>query len=604
LKKTIKFELDAQKLYDRALKKSDAEQFVAALDLINRAETARMSEERAPDIKSRKRSYELSCALKLERAEIYFRIGLIDKALLEYFKIYHCPYHQDVYMGIIHGFMRLGLVEQALYYFKKGVAMGALGDADDIDMLQQVVMSEIVLPDNKRPNLQLVSKHEDKLYDIARQMLRRGEDIVAAHLLSKIPEGNDHYVEASCIRALIHLARNEIDLAQECVQGLDDKLDDLLVACTMLQLHHTNQDEQAKSYICQKIEQSGYAQYGECKRIASTMSQIGEDALALKYYERALVTAPYDWETLLLSAIAAYNCGKPTLARDKLVTMTIINNGDYIAQSYCQLIAQAPQRLEYTTNLQEREYNRNIDDIVNLLQMEDEQQAEYILHNDNDDVLRWVFTCGKPTLACEVASVLIHFEYWHDFFIEILLDLEYDLSLRKAILNLYLLRQGSGYKQSYRGINGGLKHEIDININGIINQVVPCIPTKLAKVDKVYTVAYWVVFTALAYMGTLFEDDFCKAVADMVKRLGVRHNELTDVGTLAALMAYIYGKTNPLLVNKVSHDNANAIVYSYDTSKPFGNKKQCLNTFGGNKKLFEQYLAAIRPKTSKIRPKT
>jgi tetratricopeptide (TPR) repeat protein len=76
-------------------------------------------------------------------------------------------------------------------------------------------------------------------------------------------------------------------------------------------------------------------------KIATTLCELKEHALALKYLKLILKQKPYDTNILFLTAIASYNNKLINEAVDIFITLLKLNEKDYAAKYYLKLIRQA-----------------------------------------------------------------------------------------------------------------------------------------------------------------------------------------------------------------------------------------------------------------------
>lgn len=270
-------------------------------------------------------------------ADVYERIGLYGSAVCSlFFALDECHTEEDlpdIYEGLGANFMHLGVENQAAYYYNR------LIDADDTLTEENKYEIAQAFAKDKRDNFHFV--YPPQLADFSKEMeegsrwLKNGDCRRAAAIFSRVPKGNQDYVEAKQLEAVSHLLDGDTDGAEKiCDEILREYPDNPQILATMSAVYlEQDRKDESKALalrLCAQDKVSSETSY----KIATVCCENGLHEEAYKRFVLLEKEMPYDARMLYFKSVAAFHCGKITEAEKCLDKICTVYPDAFVAKYY------------------------------------------------------------------------------------------------------------------------------------------------------------------------------------------------------------------------------------------------------------------------------
>jgi tetratricopeptide (TPR) repeat protein len=520
--KILKMKITPSYYYDKALDKSEHDDFIGCLELLRRAESLTEGE-----------TDDEALAIRLEIADTLGLMGAYEESNRAYYRLTAFDYClDDVYYGLIKNYALLDMPEQAVYYLNYAVDTGILSSDEgfepiDFDLLQKP----------EKPRLKLVKPHDNShTIRLAKQLLGASDTFFARQILEAVPESSEQFREAANYLALIELSDGRYDEGLRLTEKVLGKNETDINALTtrILALNMLGNADRVRAAAVQ-LDGLGITEWPETAKIALCFCQISDAERAHKYLFKSLKTLPYDRDMLLLFAIAAANTGRAAEAKDAMLKLQLIYPRDAVVRYYARAVTShckqkkagadvEPLDLIPDLPLSVRErYTALLESALNAAAT---PAAFYSLCRTQPDLaeaVMWALYSDIPPLQTKLGRVLARSERGLETALAILIDPDYPPIPKKEIFAEVL--------------RGGKARIVQTVINHEIGWFRPSIPKEVK--NKALVGAYWQVYSALAFIERDFDrrlNGWFKRMAEAFGAAGIRSN-ISETAA-AAILAY------------------------------------------------------------------
>jgi tetratricopeptide (TPR) repeat protein len=561
--KMIQFVNSATKLFETALKKSEEEDYLQALDCINRAIDL---------LPLKKRNTSIYYAIILEKADIYTQIDLHDYALLEYYQIIDCKeYRDEIYMGIISCFVRKNMLEHAQYFMSYAIKHKIMVESEDFHMFEFLLNSNIEFAEVSTPK-QLLNLDDKILLDAKREMRVKNHSR-ALNLLDTIKVDSHNFVQARCLESVIHIENYDITQAENSLNKVHKSTVDISVVdmieeaslfylLTRLQVHFLKGELEQVEDLCNIVDKLNIQEYRDCKRVLFNMIAIGHHRLVFKYASKIADIYPYDVENTFVMAMSAFNLELFDVARHKFVELHTINRNNLVVKEYCKIAMQETGKIQYDNPVPKQPFEDYVQMVKDILAIKKGKKSKALL--PHKDIVEWLLYSKEYDLAYNVAIEIVGDKAWVGLVRKYLMSFDGDDYLKILLLHMYLYNNADNY---YRKVNK--VDNINVNINQYLIRLYPICPSILREIDLVFVDVYWLLcvhllfyYTTKPFINKLYKkfEKFAQVFADV-------QDVYSDMGALAACFAYTYGDISI-----------------------FSTHEKCIKVFGADKRLFDKYI--------------
>ncbi|MCL2847315.1 MAG: hypothetical protein FWE13_01005 [Firmicutes bacterium] len=326
--KITKFSIDTDYFFKKALEKSENGDLVGALELLRHLQNNILY----------KPKIDKDVDIRLEIADVFMQMGLINEAFRELLKLSGLDYYLDeVFFGLIKCSTLKENPLHASYYIKLGLEKGYFDDEDDEDSFDLNFLQEMIRPYPKRKFEVLSPQDNSRIVDMAKNLLYSMDTALAREMLTNIPSDSHQYIEAMNYLAVLEISEGRASEGIAlCDKILALKLDDIYAITTKIAGLHYLKRYAERDELIGYLDEFDIDTWADVSKIALMFCQINNSSLAFKYLERCLKFMPYEREFLVLKMLASANLGNKKIAKDTAVLLLNIYPDDSVALYYAK----------------------------------------------------------------------------------------------------------------------------------------------------------------------------------------------------------------------------------------------------------------------------
>jgi len=440
--------------------------------------------------------------------------------------------------GLSQNLYFLNDLEHSLYYLNLFMDKYSDGYYDD----EEEEYIEIAEEDGEYGSFNIVYPPEKRdmgdVVDTAISYMRAGMLIKAENLLSTVPKGNPDYLYARNNMALCRFFLNDFAGVEEyCSEVLAHDPGNVFALCTLTSMSYFLQRTAQTQRLRDRLLGIKTDDLTDLFKIATTLCEIKEHELGLKYLKRLLALKPYDINIMFLTAIAHYNTGDLKSSVNMFLEILRLNERNHAARYYLRLINQISregdavksffQPLEYVCQVP---YGEMLSRIKAIKELTAKKVREQIGDQQFIELCDWAFTLDDFKLHGIVINKLsaVMNERITEFLREKLIDPLIKYKDKELILENFMLK---AVPPSY-----------DVSVGYIIRKLSPIVE-KPKREEKPYYAAYVAAFVKLALY---FPDGSLNAALYRsyreVLQKAMDASRLGSKNLIAAAIAYLSGK--------------------------------------------------------------
>lgn len=541
--KVIKMKNDAEYYYQRGIDKSEAGQYIDAIDSFYSALY------RDPD----------NLWIYSELAFNYLELGLVNEAEKVYYKILALDKRCEIgYLGLIQCFLREDRITNAIYYFEMGKENNALDTEIDFDSYA----SENDEGARPAPKLKVVERDDhSEIVKLAQRMILSGEEDFARQMLEGIPESSNQSNDAKNHLSFLAYVAEDYDRCTKLTEEVLEKDPDNIYALTTAALVAKKLDDDVKvKEFVDRMDGLNASEREDVYRIAMCFLQLGDAVMCEKYFGKLFDDMPYEHDLTLAYAIALYDNGKKAEAKSIMLDLRRIFPEDSVAGYYARFIGEGQIKyIPVATDLPLGEKERRLHRIDEIFAMDnDVDKVVERLYRDEElyDMVLWLFSSSELAAASRIAAFLIQHEDWQPFFRDKLIDPDVPVVLKKEYLLGYL---------RYSDVK-----KFSLVVGDLLQTYNPRIPKCKDNFDM--REAYWTVFATCSFVTRDFSGKINKAykkIVDIMSAPDFKPFKI-DRNVMAAVIAY-WARPH----------------------KIFYDKTECCEIFGCDPKDFDEYMSVL-----------
>ncbi|MCL2062631.1 MAG: hypothetical protein FWH03_08440 [Firmicutes bacterium] len=517
MSKIIHLSTDAEYYYEKAIQKSDANDYVGCLELLRRA---------AQFVKEPYGEDGLS--IRLEIADTYSFMELYEESNREYFKLTAFDYALDeVYYGIVKNFVLMSMPEEAAHFLNFAVDAGILSPEDGFDPPDLGMLTKPVPSDNIR-----LVKSDNGAYalSIAKQLLNGKDTQFARQMLQSVSEKSELYAEAINLLAFIEISEGKTETGLVlCEKALALNPNDIYaLTARIMALDLSGKRAKAAAYL-DELDAIGLEEWPDIAKIALCACQINANETAFKYLAKCMRHAPFDRSIGILYGIAAANEGEIRTAKHKFVQLQIIYPRDaavrYFARKTDMLNGKKanfvlnPELPDEVIQDFSKLLDKQLASITNAVQLNEKMRQDDNFFDAAEWGLYGTESAAFP-YAAKIGGILALSNSGNALVRDILLDPEYPIVPKKEIFTQLL--------------KSGKQRVIALSTGDDIRYFRPA-PPKEIKTPSLLE-AYWRVYSALAFIDMGFDRKLNLWFRKLALALkGVRN---INIDAAAAVLAY------------------------------------------------------------------
>jgi len=441
--------------------------------------------------------------------------------------------------GLSQNLYFLNDLEHSLYYLNLFMDKYSDGYYDD----EEEEYIEIVEEDGEYNNFNIVYPPEKRdmgdVVDTAISYMRAGMLVKAENLLSTVPKGNSDYLYARNNMALCRFFLNDFSgVEQYCGEVLSADPDNIFALCTLTSMSYFLQKTAQTQRLRDKLLGIKTDDLTDLFKIATTLCEIKEHELGLKYLKRLLSLKPYDTNMMFLTAIAYYNTGDLKSAVNMFLEILKLNEKNHAARYYLRLINQVAhegdaaagffQPLDYVCQVP---YGEMLSRIKALKELTVKKVRELTGDREFLELCDWAFTLDDFKLQNIVIKKLSGAmnERIIEFLREKLIDPLVKYRAKELILENFMLK--------------AVPPTYDVSVDYIIRKLSPIVE-KPKREEKPYYSAYAAAFVRLAlyFPDAGLSPALYRSYREVLQKAGGSGKRLGGKNLLAAAIAYISGK--------------------------------------------------------------
>jgi len=438
--KITKISTDIDYFFDKAIDKSESGDFESALELLRHAQQTFMPQSFSTQ----------DIDIRLEIADLFIQMGLIDEAFREYLKLSGSGYYLDeIFFGLIKCATLKDAPMQASYYIKQGIELKAFDDGDDDpDGFDLEFLYEMCKSVPKRKFEVLSPRDTSRALDMAKSLLYTMDTALAREVLIDIPKNSFQYIESRNYLALLELSEGRaIEGIEICNKILKKEPNDIYALSTKISALNILKREKERDVLVKKLDGLNVEEWAEVSKVALCFCQINNSVLALKYLKRCLKYVPYDKDFLILKMLAEANLSEFREAKNTAVLLLIIYPQDSVISYYAtdldndlpnaksyNLMPELPQHIRLI-------YAKILDDYVSKATSPD----DFIKDTKNNPQLSmsvsYAMTSGNSAIAGQLGVFLANSSIGYEIVKEYLSDTNFPTQAKKEIFVALLKKE-------------------------------------------------------------------------------------------------------------------------------------------------------------------